>query len=193
MKTGGDRAVPPRPPVFNSVRPPPWRIDDGESGGGGTPHPALSVFVIVLHYRGRDDTRQCLASLGRQTHAPMHTLVIDNGGVDKLGADFGAEFPWAELLELPQNLGWSGGNNAGIRLALERGLDLVCLLNNDTVLPEDAIARLAETAAALGPCVLHPAIDYYDDGEGAQLDPSVPQPADLIVLGAPQLAGGMRG
>ena len=39
------------------------------------------------------------------------------------------EFPWAHVVRNDENLGWSGGNNAGIRYALERGATHVVLLN----------------------------------------------------------------
>lgn len=134
---------------------------------------AASLLVVVLHYRGVDDTLECLASLARQTCPDMRVLLVDNGSTDFAGVDPG---PGVELLRTGENLGWSGGNNAGIRLALQRGVDLVCLLNNDTVLADDALARLVATAVRLGPCILHPAIDFYAPGEGAQLDPSLGEP-----------------
>jgi GT2 family glycosyltransferase len=82
---------------------------------------------------------------------------------------------------LEKNLGWSGGNNAGIRRGLTGGADFVCLLNNDTVLPERALDQLRATAATLGPCLLHPAIDSYGDDPLVQLDPAIPIPSSLVV------------
>ena len=64
---------------------------------------------------------------------------------------------------MAENRGWSGGNYEGIRLAIARRYDWVCLLNHDTVLPENTVARLMQTAALLGPNLLHPAIDSYGD------------------------------
>lgn len=143
-----------------------------------------SILVIVLHYNGVADTLECLASLARQTYGNMRTLVVDNGSRDPIGPHLGGH-GWADVLELPDNRGWSGGNNAGIARGLDDGADVICLLNNDTVLPADAVARLARTAALLGPCILHPAIDSYDAAEGTQLDPAVPQPPGLRVQAVP--------
>ena len=140
---------------------------------------APALLIIVLHYSGLEDTLECLASLATQSYDNVHTIVIDNGSVDRPSPRIEADFPWAELIVLPENLGWSGGNNLGIRLGLERGADVMCLLNNDTVLPADAMARLMATAGSLGPCVLHPAIDSYFEGDQVQLDPTIPEPAAL--------------
>ena len=149
----------------------------------------LSLLIVVLHYRGLDDTLECIASLGRQSYRnqpdtnqstdDIHTVVVDNASADGLRDRLAAEYPWVEVLELAENRGWSGGNNAGIRIALARRMDVVCLLNNDTVLPADAVEKLLATAAFLGPCILHPAINSYDEGDGVQLDPAIPQPPEL--------------
>lgn len=141
----------------------------------------LSLLVIVLHYSGQDDTLECVASLGRQTYQNVHTVVVDNGAVEKLGPRLTTAYPWVEVVEMTENRGWSGGNNEGIRLAIARNYDFVCLLNNDTVLPQNAVARLMESAAFLGPCVLHPAIDSYGDDSKIQFDPTTPEPPMMIV------------
>jgi GT2 family glycosyltransferase len=141
----------------------------------------LSLLIVVLHYRGLDDTLECLASLGRQTYVNLHTVVVDNGSGDKLAARLAEDYPWAEVLELKENRGWSGGNNAGIGLAMERNYDAVCLLNNDTVVPERALERLVATMALLGPCLLHPAIDSYGLDNEVQLDPTIPKPSSMTV------------
>jgi len=145
----------------------------------------LSLLVVVLHYRGMDDTLECLASLSRQTYPDIHTVVVDNGSGDNARIRLAEAHPWAEVLELKENRGWSGGNNAGITLAIERHYDVVCLLNNDTVVPEGVMARLMETIAFLGPCFLHPAIDSYGVDNEVQLDPAKPEPSDMQVTPVP--------
>jgi len=129
------------------------------------------VFVVVLSFNGASDTCECLDSLLRQDYPNIHVLVIDNASTDGAPAAIHAKFPNVELLEFDENCGWAGGNNIGIRIALKRNADLILLLNNDTVLTAHAIATLADAAAVLGPCLLHPAIYYYDTPGSAQLDP----------------------
>ena len=148
-----------------------------------------SLLVVVLHYNGLDDTRECIASLGRQTYDNFRVLVIDNGSTEPLDAALFTDYPRVEVLGLAENAGWAGGNNTGIRLAMRRNDDLVCLLNNDTVLPEHAIGRLVETAQALPPCILHPAIDSYGADDRVQLDPTVPQPPGLQARAVPERPG----
>ena len=145
--------------------------------------PAGRVLVIVLNFNGLADTLACLESLRRQTCRCFDVLLVDNGSrADDLGA-VAARFPQTEVIALPENLGWAGGNNVGLRLARTRGYGWACLLNNDTVLDPEAIAELLAAAAAVeAPCLLHPAIFYYDAPELGQLDPSAPVTADSASL-----------
>jgi hypothetical protein len=54
-------------------------------------------------------------------------------------------FPNQEILCLPRNDGYAGGNNAGIRTALQRGAKAVLLLNNDTEVAADFLDPLVWT------------------------------------------------
>src|SRR5207244_12723713 len=61
--------------------------------------------------------------------------------------------PGVELILSDRNVGFSGGNNLGIRQALERGADYLLLINNDATLAPGALAamvRAAERHPALG-------------------------------------------
>jgi GT2 family glycosyltransferase len=92
---------------------------------------------------------ECFRSLLLGTYGNVRYMLIDNGSGDGsvafMRSNFGND-PRVEILELGANLGWSRGNNAGIRKALEDGADYVFLLNNDTSTAPEAIARLVEMA-----------------------------------------------
>jgi GT2 family glycosyltransferase len=135
------------------------------------------LLVVVLNYNGIADTLACLASLRAQT-VPAAVLVIDNASRADDLSPIAADFPDVEVVRLPQNLGWAGGNNVGLRLGLARGFAQICLLNNDTVLAPDALAELLAAADAVGaPALLHPTIHDFDDSSRPQLDPG-PVPAN---------------
>jgi GT2 family glycosyltransferase len=130
------------------------------------------AVVVVLNFNGLADTMTCLASLVPQRGPRLEVLVVDNGSTDDPTAEIHAVFADLPVLRLEDNHGWAGGNNAGIAWARTHGADVVCLLNNDTIVPAASIGRLADVARDLAPCLLHPAIDYAEPGAGAQLDPS---------------------
>lgn len=106
----------------------------------------MNWWVCVLNWNGRDDTLRCLASLAGSGAAGV--VVADNGSSDGSVAAIRAAHPEVELVENRANLGFSGGNNAAIRHALERGADWVVLLNNDAELEPGALAAFAAAPPA---------------------------------------------
>lgn len=118
--------------------------------------------VVVLSYFGADDTEECVESL--LTGSPgVVVLVVDNGSFDGVIERVRARWPHVETLQTGENLGFSGGMNRGLEWALEAGAGTVTVLNNDTILPPNAIPSLvhvARTGVVVSPLVL------YADGTG---------------------------
>jgi GT2 family glycosyltransferase len=70
--------------------------------------------------------------------------VVDNGSSDGSEAAIRERFPDLDLLQTGDNLGYTGGNNAGMRRALAAGADHVILLNNDTEVHPEFVDALLE-------------------------------------------------
>ena len=127
--------------------------------------------IVLVDYNGLDDTRKCLASLAG-LGAAARVVVVDNASRIDVAAALGTTFPWATFLRAPHNGGWAGGNNVGLKFALDAGADLVILLNNDTVVGPDFAARMVAAADAhpefgiLGPVIrfLAPPHEVQTDG-----------------------------
>jgi GT2 family glycosyltransferase len=145
-----------------------------------------SLLVVILNFNGIADTLECLASLRAQTLHDVDILVVDNASQHSQAAQIAAAFPEVEVIALPVNEGWAGGNNVGLRLALERGHGHVCLLNNDTLLDNDALEALLDASDRLeGRAMVMPAVRFYDRPDNWQLrpDPASPGPSpDLVAL-----------
>ena len=113
------------------------------------------VTIIVLNWNGWRDTLDCLDSLAAADLQGASVLVVDNGSRDDSVARIRARDPAQSVLELPENRGYAGGNNAGMRAALEAGAGGVLLLNNDTRVAPDflppllAVLRDSPRAAAV--------------------------------------------
>ena len=105
----------------------------------------MKLVAVVLNWNGGEDTPRALASLDG-----IETICVDNGSTDGSDAVVERDFPAVELIRTGANLGFAGGNNVGIRRALERGADWVLLVNNDAVV-EPGIAEALERAAAARP------------------------------------------
>ncbi|MEO0965002.1 MAG: glycosyltransferase [Planctomycetota bacterium] len=110
--------------------------------------PPRRVGLIIAIHRNVDDIGPCLASVFADADAHsqigLTVVVVDDASVDA-GPDLVADrFPRADLLRLPDNLGFAGANNAGYdRLtALVPNLEYVALLNADTVVRPGWLAAL---------------------------------------------------
>jgi GT2 family glycosyltransferase len=101
-----------------------------------------SVWIVVVNWNQRVMTLECLASLAKVTYTPYRTLLVDNGSSDGSAEAVRAAFPAVEVLPLPRNRLFAGGNNAGIQHALTAGADMVMLLNNDTLIDPACVGHL---------------------------------------------------
>jgi GT2 family glycosyltransferase len=112
----------------------------------------VKLLVIVLNYRVAELAIDCLRSLAPQVPkiAGSKVVVVENGSSgddqEKLREAIGANGweTWAELIALPENLGFTGGNNLVIRRAISSAdpPEYVLLLNADTVVSEGAFEAL---------------------------------------------------
>lgn len=120
-------------------------VHEGSSKG---PSAFPLVYIILLNWRGWRDTIGCLRSLGNLAYPNYRTLVVDNGSTDDSVARIRKASPDALLIETGENLGFAGGNNVGIRHALERGADYIWILNNDTIVELATLSAMVEAAGA---------------------------------------------
>ena len=90
------------------------------------------VNLFVLNWNGRDLTLDCLSSLEKITYPNVKVYVIDNGSSDNSVTEIQNQFPDFEIIQLPENYGFSRGNNAGFQLVKQKA-DFTIFLNNDTV------------------------------------------------------------
>jgi hypothetical protein len=109
---------------------------------------ASNVTIVVLNWNGCEDTLACLASLMRAELGGARILVVDNGSRDDSVAAMRVRFPAVEVLALPENRGYAGGNNAGMQAALDAGAGGVLLLNNDTEVAPDFLPPLLDALAS---------------------------------------------
>jgi GT2 family glycosyltransferase len=104
----------------------------------------LKACIVVLNWNGAQDTIACLGSLSGALEPSIAVLVVDNGSTDGSHDRILEAFPGTEIVRLPRNLGYAGGNNAGFRRVLETGAGMVVFLNNDTIADRNFCTPLIE-------------------------------------------------
>lgn len=125
------------------------------------------VSVILVNFRGADDTITCIRSL-RQLDWPadrLEIVCVENASGDDSAARIAAADPGVLLVESAENLGFAGGCNLGVRRS--HG-EFVAFLNNDAR-PDPAWIRAAIDAFNTSPSVGSVASKVLD-WEGRKID-----------------------
>ncbi|MFF0149006.1 GT2 family glycosyltransferase [Amycolatopsis sulphurea] len=113
----------------------------------GDPQPLVSV--IVVNYRGADDTITCLRALGSGLdYEHVELICVDNGSGGEDVARIRAAIPDVRLIESPVNTGFAGGCNLGAKHA--NGTVLGFLNNDARPAPGWVSAAVAELRAQPG-------------------------------------------
>jgi len=75
------------------------------------------VSIIILYYKRRNTIVETVESALRQDYPNTELLLVDNHSEDDLKQVIAPLGPAVRLIELPENLGATGGRNAAIRAA----------------------------------------------------------------------------
>ena len=102
------------------------------------------VFVTTISFNNNKATNECLESLEKiiKNNFELHIVVIDNASVKKFTATKKYNNFSLKILLSEENLGFSGGQNLGIKYSLSKGADFIIILNNDTEVDENLINNL---------------------------------------------------
>jgi GT2 family glycosyltransferase len=163
-------------------------------GQNRAPKHKPEIGIIILNWNHPEDTIRCLESLNHSSYTNYKIVIVDNGSCDRarldlrksLGGSGNFERPSRRvtidqhivdeyridhltLLENPQNLGYTGGNNLGIKYLLsltdqddllqssewgEPPVDYFLLLNDDVVVETSSLGKLILAA------VEHPEVGF---------------------------------
>ena len=114
----------------------------------------IDLAIVIVNYNASTLLSGCLASVFASAGDFSYTVcVVDNGSSDDSVAMMRDRFPQAGLILSETNLGFSAGNNLALRqLGLSERRPVpnrplpryTLLLNNDTVLPANALADMIQ-------------------------------------------------
>jgi len=121
----------------------------------------MLLSILIVNHDGVSHLEECLGSIEAQEFRDREVVLVDNASTDGSLELIAQRFPWVRVVRCAANLGFAGGNNAGLRHCTG---DYVFLLNNDTRLEPDALTALAAVIRAhprirIFGCLL---VDYND-------------------------------
>jgi GT2 family glycosyltransferase len=116
----------------------------GQAGRTNRQSPAIDVAAVILNYRTADQTYVAARSVQSSFACPSEILVVDNHSQDGSATTLQQSLKHVRVIESPDNTGFPGGCNIGIRAGLETGARFVLLVNSDAVLAPDAIGCLVQ-------------------------------------------------
>ena len=125
--------------------------------------PQAPVAVIIVNWNGVTDTLEVLRQLAGVSGPPLRIIVVDNGSTDDSVAILRRQAPQVELVETGENLGFAGGNLAGLRHAFATpDFGWVLLLNNDVAVDRDFLPPLLEACRDPQVGASAPKIYYFE-------------------------------
>lgn len=100
------------------------------------------VSFITITFNGMKDTIELIKSIQTVIQSvPYEIIIVDNASKINEAKEIGRQYPNITCIRSEKNLGFSGGNNIGIRAS--KG-EFLFLINNDTIIEEDNLAKLLE-------------------------------------------------
>ena len=97
------------------------------------------ISVIIVNWNKADLLDNCLKSLQKQTYKDFEVIVVDNGSTDGSVDLIKKVYPEVRLILLPENRGFSIGNNTGIKNSTS---EYIALLNNDAEAHPEWLERM---------------------------------------------------
>jgi GT2 family glycosyltransferase len=88
--------------------------------------------IIIVNWNGLHFLKDCLTSVEHQTYENYEIILVDNGSTDGSIEYVKRHFPAVKVIELERNFGFAKANNIAMREVLQKKINYISLLNNDT-------------------------------------------------------------
>ena len=155
------------------------------------------VSIIILHLNNIPCLVDCISSLNKISYPNFDIFVVHNGAKSNALPDALTQLSQhiAEIIDTGHNIGFAGGNNVGIRRALEKGADYILLLNDDTEVGKDFLSLLVESAEKRQDAgMFGPRIFLFDQPDKIWFDGAIfdPEQSQITFLRAGEKGEGLQ-
>lgn len=118
----------------------------------------MKIIAVILTYNRKDLLSQCLEAVSRQSRPCDEIIVVDNASTDDTEQMLRhLSLRNLTVHRLSENIGASGGFNAGFRLAYQSGADQVWMMDDDVIPADDALEQLLKADELLTGKAIEPA------------------------------------
>jgi len=108
----------------------------------------MKIAIVVLNYNTKGEILDCLESLSKlqKDDNEIEIIIVDNASTDDSVSAIRKNFKDLTIVENQQNLGFSGGNNVGVKKTLKDKAEWFLILNPDTTVDDRLILELVKVA-----------------------------------------------
>ncbi len=115
------------------------------------------VTIIILNWNGRSYLQSCLNAITQLDYPDFDVVLVDNNSSDDSEYFVQAHFPWVNIRQNHQNLGYAAGNNRALR---HLSADFAVLINPDIIVSPSWLRELikpmlADRTIAVAGCKLY--------------------------------------
>jgi GT2 family glycosyltransferase len=107
---------------------------------------SAKLCVVIPAFQGGSALHACLNSVASLAPLPVQAIVVDNASTDGSVDSAEALFPDVTFLRNKTNRGFGKACNQGISLAMERGVEMVLLLNQDAQMDRRSLCSMLDLA-----------------------------------------------
>jgi GT2 family glycosyltransferase len=97
------------------------------------------ISIVIVTWNRKEDILEAIQSIYDQDYRNFEVIVVDNNSTDGTVEALSRAYPAVRLVALDQNMGASGGRNAGIAVA--RG-EIIFILDSDAALDKDTLSKI---------------------------------------------------
>jgi GT2 family glycosyltransferase len=119
-----------------------------------------SVAAIIPTFNRQAKLIRFLDLIHQQTYPNLEIIVVDSGSIDGTPAKVCEKFPQVTLVQVSDREFWAGATNAGIKVALDRQIELILTINDDAVIQPEHIQQLVKLLQQYQLDILGNRIDY---------------------------------
>jgi GT2 family glycosyltransferase len=130
-----------------------------------------TVVISILNWNSADITLSCIKSVLATTGMAdrnIDIVVIDNGSMqhdwDRLQE--GIDSDEISVIRQSKNLGFAGGHNIAIKLALMKNADFIWLVNSDAIVEPDTLTKLMAVMISNPSCGAVSPVILSSEGNG---------------------------